>query len=90
MKSEKRLIDANELLEKHTCDVYGAYDDACMVKAVFVPYIKGAPTVDAAEVVRCRDCIHHEHYDALLYCGHTRGLAGSVAPDDFCSYGERK
>lgn len=48
-----RLIDADELLEKHTCDVYGAYDDSCMLKAVFVPYIKGAPTVDAAEVVRC-------------------------------------
>ena len=42
-----RLIDADELLEKHTCDVYGAYDDSCMVQAVFVPYIKGAPTVDA-------------------------------------------
>ena len=41
-----RLIDADELLEKHTCDVYGAYDDSCMLKAVFVPYIKGAPTVD--------------------------------------------
>ena len=51
MASEKRLIDANELLAKHTCDVYGAYDDSCMVQAVFVPYIKGAPTVDAVEVV---------------------------------------
>lgn len=51
MANEKRLIDANDLLEKHTCDVYGAYDDSCMVKAVFVPYIKGAPTVDAVEVV---------------------------------------
>ena len=40
--------------------------------------------------VRCKDCQHHEHYDALLYCGHIRGLAGSVAPDDFCSYGERR
>ena len=54
MATEKRLIDANELLEKHTCDVYGAYDDSCMVQAVFVPYIKGAPTVDAVEVVHGR------------------------------------
>lgn len=48
-----RLIDADELLKKHTCDVYGAYDDSCMVQAVFVPYIKGAPTVDAVEV-KCK------------------------------------
>jgi hypothetical protein len=54
MENEVRLIDANELLEKHTCDVYGAYDDSCMLKAVFVPYIKGAPTVDAVEVVHGR------------------------------------
>ena len=49
-----RLIDADELLEKHTCDVYGAYDDSCMVQAVFVPYIKGAPTIEAAPVVHGR------------------------------------
>lgn len=60
-KNEKRLIDANELLEKHTCDVYGAYDDSCMVQAVFVPYIKGAPTIDAVEV---------EKYEALVEMYH--------------------
>ena len=49
-----RLIDADELLKKHTCDVYGAYDDSCMVQAVFVPYIKGAPTIEAAPVVHGR------------------------------------
>ena len=48
-----RLIDADELLKKHTCDVYGAYDDSCMVQAVFVPYIKGAPTVDAV-ILPCK------------------------------------
>ena len=49
-----RLIDADELLKKHTCDVYGAYDDSCMVQAVFVPYIKGAPTIEATPVVHGR------------------------------------
>ena len=43
-----------------------------------------------ATPVRCKDCKHHEHYDALLYCGHIRGLAGSVSPDGYCSYGERR
>lgn len=40
--------------------------------------------------VRCKDCKHNENCDALLYCGHTKGLAGSVSPDGFCSYGERR
>ena len=40
--------------------------------------------------VRCKDCKHHEHYDALLYCGHIRGLTGSVSPHGYCVYAERK
>ena len=52
--------------------------------------IKEVKPEDAVRVVRCKDCKHREHNDALLYCGHTRGLAGSVSPDDFCSYGERR
>ena len=82
MATEKRLIDANELLEKHTCDVYGAYDDSCMVQAVFVPYIKGAPTVNAVEVVHgywlyhsttmqeCSNCQRHTARHKFKYCPH--------------------
>ena len=40
--------------------------------------------------VRCKDCKHHEIFDDLLYCNHTRGLAGSVQPDGYCYLGERK
>lgn len=61
-----RLIDANELLAKHTCDVYGAYDDSCMVQAVFVPYIKGAPTVDAVEVVHGEWSTIEDDYTGLV------------------------
>lgn len=52
--------------------------------------LRKMPNMDAVEVVRCKDCKYSEFYDALLYCGHARGLAGSVAPNNFCSYGERK
>lgn len=93
MSTEKRLIDANELLEKHTCDVYGAYDDSCMVQAVFVPYIKGAPTVDAVEVVRCKDCRHYRHFKGCGNWCHRRlrsDIEFKVKPNDFCSYGERR
>lgn len=44
------------------------------------------PTVDAVEVVRCRDCRSYNKpktgwCEAHLDCEH---------PDDYCSYGERK
>ena len=48
------------------------------------------PTIDAVEVVRCRDCNHcdPENY----HCDHPMGTAAPLRrkPDDFCSYGERK
>ena len=79
--NEKRLIDYYYLAEKIECPgqplVY--WDD-----------IEAAPTVDAVEVVRCRDCKHcdPENY----HCDHPMGTAAPLRrkPDDFCSYGERK
>ena len=48
------------------------------------------PTVDAVEVVRCRECNHcdPENY----HCDHPMGTTAPLRrdPDDFCSYGERK
>ncbi len=62
--------------------------------------VKGnARTVDAVEVVRCKDCKHYRNYPNGLCYLHTepktnaRGYSGEavcVEPDDFCSYGERK
>ena len=51
--------------------------------------IKEAPTVDAAEVVRCKDCKHYE----ITYCGYMCKRWDEWLPtedDDFCSYGERR
>lgn len=48
-----------------------------------------AQTVDAVELVRCRDCKHcdPENY----HCDHPMSTAAPLSrkPDDFCSYGER-
>ena len=48
------------------------------------------PTIDAVEVVRCKDCKHcdPENY----HCDHPMSTAAPLRrkPDDFCSYGERK
>lgn len=52
--------------------------------------IVDAPTVDAVEVVRCREC---KHCDPETYhCDHHMGTVAPLRrkPDDFCSYGERK
>jgi phage FluMu protein Com len=55
--------------------------------------ILSAPTIDAVQVVRCRDCKHWgiEHTTPVL-----KGKCPCVVvdrvtrPDDFCSYGEKR
>ena len=58
--------------------------------------IEDAQTVDAVEVVRCKDCKHwklidtlNPHRECQIFCGlHDYGYPTNA--DDFCSYGERK
>ena len=47
--------------------------------------LEAAPTVDAVEVVRCRDCKHYNEGFCVGYHAHHDSM-----PDDFCSYGEQK
>lgn len=86
---EQRLIDANALRAK--CDA----PHWC----VWMSEIDDAPTVDAVEVVRCKDCKHSE-LEFFLDNGTTRierykclhpiiGI-NILEHDDFCSYGERR
>ena len=52
-----------------------------------------APTVDAVEVVRCRDCKHAWiHPCGYVYCHRDGRNAYEMTfnIDSFCSYGERK
>ena len=105
MEKGKRLIDANALkdrfklrinwLEKDVHDQYslglfhGAEYDAKLVDEI--------PTVDAAEVVRCKDCKHcrmcypekqiGKEATPGWYCKEHKRYR---RPDDFCSYGERR
>ena len=86
--SKKRLIDANELIKEANADGAYGYVDA--------KQIANAPTVDAAEVVRCWECKHHYleqepcHGKSVHYCKlpHMRGV--EVFKEFFCYYGERK
>ena len=99
MANEKRLIDANALLE----EIESVYDDHYNQSSyqfihdffrAMLRRIGRCPTVDAVEVVRCKDCIHRQYVDfgdeigAIGGCG----LFGTpmMTCDDFCSYGERR
>ena len=84
MANEKRLIDANALIEEAYAEGAYGYVDA--------KQIADAPTVDAVEVVRCKDCKYgnwDSEPDDAMVCMRTKdGFWRSG--NDFCSYGERK
>ena len=55
-----------------------------------VRYLNTLPTVDAVEVVRCKDCKRRIE-KRWCYSLHTyNGEPAGVADDFFCSYGERR
>ena len=58
------------------------YDKACIVGM-----LEEVPSIDAVEVVRCKDCVNCE-YDSIFnqyWCG-----GSEVISDGFCNYGERE
>lgn len=73
-----RLIDADKLERQEYWGNERCFD------YVDAEDIDNAPTVDAVEVVRCKDC-KHEFGGSCILCGFQKRK-----PDDFCSYGERK
>ena len=85
--NEKRLIDADAFLEKmkRTSRYFDVVFD-----------VEEMPTVDAVEVVRCRECKYHYweqepcHGKSVHYCKlpHMRGV--EVFKEFFCYYGELK
>ena len=93
MADEKRLIDANALDNKlETLKIRfkalgrdNVVDDYNFVQTVLLT----APTVDAVEVVRCKDCKHREHVWCPMESVEQYPWL-STKDDDFCSYGERK
>ena len=106
-----RLIDADALLD----EFLKRYTErerngklvfaACEIKQDFADMISIAPTVDAVEVVRCKDCkyqrkvwIEDKRYKFggffCVSCDRNDDIFASHTVDgddnDFCSYGERK
>lgn len=56
--------------------------------------IADTPTVDAVEVVRCKDCKHWDGHFCEVHSEwpdeYNTGYLDYTEADDFCSYGERK
>ena len=81
--AEKRLIDANSACNR--CRMKNCGNCGCCI-------IGTEPTVDAVEVVRCKDCEHRIYVDMGDEIGAVGGceLFGiAMHYDCFCSYGER-
>jgi hypothetical protein len=90
MATEKRLIDANALKKRlDSLEASGGHkyyrkgmDDVLHFHMPNI--INEAPTVDAVEVVRCKDC------QQMLQKGWCSLHNTPMAQEDFCSYGERR
>lgn len=95
-----RLIEDKVILEA-LCSA--ADGDTATIDA-FMELVDGLPSVDAVEVVRCRDCKYAEPYKRMAgetgyYChckysvfeyADKRKYTPVRESGDFCSYGERK
>ena len=79
-------IDREELLKE-----FELYGNQSPVALSFIDETKDAPSVDAVEVVRCKDCKHRKTENCSMYVECDCGSQYTWECDnDFCSYGERK
>lgn len=84
-----RLIDADALI--------ALVQDSTILgdgfKYAFVALVNGEPTVDAVEVVRCKDCKYYQKVYGgvpLGEVGHCICHSFETVPGWFCADGERK
>lgn len=91
-----RLIDADALMKKcncerncFDCDFYTDGDSWCQGE-VFGIKIMQMPTIDAVEVVRCKDCEYSCDEISYLYCSHGVCDGCEVPPNFYCAEGKRK
>ena len=104
MADGKRLIDADRALEI-VRDQGIAHPNAYHLTNYATLILREAPTVDAVEVLRCRDCKYWGDEDDKLqdsdgvlfarckvhnYLIDGRHTGWCPTENDFCSYGERK
>lgn len=88
-----RLIDADALMDKHRKEERERYGGTFVVgDNRFMQRFMDAPTVDAVQVVRCKDCKeceerHTANYLPFLYCKLNQH---GVLHNAFCCWAERR
>ena len=93
MENEKRLIDANALKREFEW-LKSVVNESSKGEVMDVMQrIDNAPTVDAVEVLRCKDC-KHAHLtigSEVKYCDMwSNGEELYLPPDFHCAAGERR
>ena len=86
--AEKRLIDANSMRDDwmENGENEYVYDTNAVLDS-----IDSQPTVDAVEVVRCKDCIRRYDTDECPMCYLSEGnYCDYTNENGFCDRGERK
>ena len=91
MKEE--YIDVNRVKENLITEIYshskGDIRKRLFARGLSLAYdiVNRQPTVDAVEVVRCKDCVSCDRDDGSPWCG----LVGLHVDDDhYCAWGERE
>lgn len=83
MASKKQVIDPAPLIEKLAARCLETKGLECSVLGNVIDMLRAAPSVDAVEVVRCKDCKHY----MTIHCT----CDGCCISDDwYCADGERK
>lgn len=89
-----RLIDADALIELIANNVYpvqdafNSRDYGMFWTGGIEKAINNAPTVDAVEVVRCKDCKWYNATEGENCVAYDAFWA--TEPDDYCAWGERR
>ena len=87
---EKRLIDANRAMEI-VRDQGIAHPNAYYLTNYATLILREAPTVDAVEVVRCKDCAKNGLFTCpMCYIENHELIFINHDPEFFCGSGERK
>ena len=93
-----RPIDGDLLMKTVFNDVVLVDGEVKGVGLILAETVDKAPTIDAVEVVRCRECAHWKptgskagnSFSDMEYIGGCEFTKYCRRESDFCSYGERK
>lgn len=101
MENKKQLVDVNEKFVINACDLSGhiirfengyatVFDRWANVICKFS--LVHAPTVDAVEVVRCKNCEHSKTWgnNGTLLCYRDETTIHIVKPDAYCDGSQRR